>query len=570
MRGMHRKLAVLLLALGLFAAACSDTGGDVAEETDAPDTGAATEADTGTDTGTETPADTGTEETPTEGDTPAETGTEGAGGEFSIQSGEPEFLHPAQDAESEGIQILQSLFTGLVDYDAETSEPVNAMAESIETEDSQTFTITIQDGWTFHNGEPITAQTYVDSWNYVMDPAAANANSGFFTDIEGTDESGLAEGGAPGLAVVDDTTFTVALKEPFSAWPLRLGYPAFFPMPAEAASDPDGYNENPIGNGPYMMSEPWAHDQYVRVERFPDYTGEDAGNADSVEFRIYSEINTAYTDMQAGNLDILQGVPPEQAQAAETEFGDAFLRTESSTFTYIGFPLYQEQWQNVDLRRAISLAIDRQAITDAILTNSRPAERIIPPVVPGHREELCEFCGYDPERAAQLYEAAGGVQEPLVLWFNSGAGHELWMEAVANQLRQNLGIQQIEFQSQEFAEYLGIGDQNGYTGPFRLGWGMDYPSPQNYLQPLFFTEADSNRGRYSNPEFEALVLEGNAAEDQEEAVSLYQQAEDILLDELPVVPLFFRDSFTVHSENVTNVIVDTFERVRISEVQVVQ
>ena len=172
----------------------------------------------------------------------------------------------------------------------------------------------------------------------------------------------------------------------------------------------------------------------------------------------------------------------------------ATITRPSSTFTYVGFPIYDTRFANPELRQAFSQAIDRQAIIDAIFNGTRvPAQSVVSPVVAGSREDACgELCEYDPAAAKQKYDAAGGFQGTLNLWFNSGAGHDQWMQAVANQLRQNLGIQDIVFEQKDFAEYLTILDAKQVTGPFRLGWVMDYPSPQNYLQPIYSTTGSSN------------------------------------------------------------------------------
>ncbi len=226
------------------------------------------------------------------------------------------------------------------------------------------------------------------------------------------------------------------------------------------------------------------------------------------------------------------------------------------------------------MRQAISMAIDRAAISDAIFNGTNaPADDAIAPVVDGYREGACQYCEYDPEAAAELLaETDFDPSQPVELWFNAGAGHDAWMEAVGNQLRENLGIEYSLKGDLEFAEYLPLADEQGFTGPFRLGWSMDYPSPQNYLEPLYSTSALPPAGGYSpvysNPEFDDLVQQGNEAGSNEEAIELYQQAEDILLEDMPVMPMFFGLEQTVWSENVDNVVVDIFGRVDVAQVTV--
>ncbi|MGI9017807.1 MAG: peptide ABC transporter substrate-binding protein [Euzebya sp.] len=556
------QLLALMATLMLFAAACS--GSDTAEEP--ADSGASDDTAT---TDSEEPTDEATtDDEPTTEDTASEAAPSGDGGSYSLYVCEPENLLPANSSESCGNQVLQSLYTNLIEYDPETTESVNTVADSIETEDSQTFTITVADGWSFHDGEPITAATFVDTFNFVTDPDGAYQNSFFYSDIEGTDDGGLRDAETlTGVELVDDMTFTVTLKNPFSAWPLRLGYRAFSPLPTACREDPDACNEAPIGNGPYQMDGTWNHDVNISVTKWEDYPGENPGVADAIEFRIFSDVETALLEVEAGTLDALYGVPGPSVEQARSTFGDRFIERPVSTYTYVGFPMYDAAYggdENLQLRQALSLAVDRQAITDVILPQQFPADSLISPVVPGYSEGACEFCQYDPDRALELWNEHGGL-DSIVMWFNSGAGHEEWVEAIANQWRDTFGLADdaITFESVEFADYLSnFLDPQAITGPFRLGWGMDYPSPENYLAPLYFTDADSNFFGYSNPDFEALVREGNQAADVDEGIALYQEAEQLVLADMPAIPLFFSNGSAVHSENVDNVVVSAFGQIR--------
>ena len=145
------------------------------------------------------------------------------------------------------------------------------------------------------------------------------------------------------------------------------------------------------------------------------------------------------------------------------------------------------------------------------------------------------------------------------------------MTAVGNQLRENLGITYVLKGDLKFGEYLPVGRGKKFTGPFRLGWSMDYPSPQNYLEPLY-TEAalppGSNTAFYVNPAFDKKVKDGNSAKTNEEAIKIYQQAEDILLEDMPVMPMFFGKLQAIHSEKVSNVKFDAFGQCDLANVTV--
>ena len=550
-RGRSRRWMLLLTALALVAAACSGGGGEAAEGGD-PSEGGATEGGA-------------------------------TGGEISFYVTEPEHIAPPSNVtESEGHAVITSLFSPLVNLDFETSEPVwgdeapDAVAESVESDDQQTWTITLKDGWTFHDGTPVTAQSYVDTWNEGAGNAEYTGNY-FFSFIEGYDELQGTESEPAeaeemsGLEVIDDLTFEVTLGEPFSQFPLVIYYSAFYALPDACLEDMEACQEAPIGNGPFQMDGQWNHDRNIRVTKYEDYGGESEPKIDAIDFRVYTDINTGYTDLQAGNLDVIDTVPPEQITAAQQELGDRFIEGESSVYTFVAFPTYDERFSDPNLRKAFSMAVDRQAIVDAIRIGDAPADAFVSPVVAGYREGACgEACTYNPEEAQRLFEEAGGYDGTLTLWFNSGAGHEEWMEAVANQLRENLGIQDIEFESLDFAQYLPRLDAQEITGPYRLGWVMDYPSPQNYLENLLYTDASSNYTGWSNEEFDSLIDQGNAAGSIEEGLEFYAQAEDILAEEVPLMPMFFDRLSAAHSERLTNVQFNVQEDLDYLTVEVVE
>jgi oligopeptide transport system substrate-binding protein len=463
------------------------------------------------------------------------------GGEFSISIEEPTHLLPQNTNDAFGGQVLSALFTGLVEYDVDTAEPRNALAESITSSDQQTWTIKLKDGWTFHNGEPVTARSFVDAWNFAAYAPNAQGNASFFAKVEGYDAlQGDPDATPPvpptakemtGLAVVDDTTFTVRLKEPFSQFPITLGYQAYYPLPKVAFSDPKAFEQQPIGNGPFMMDGAWRHDEGIRVKAYPGYQGRPA-RADAVEFRIYAPGETAVRDLQGGNLDIVRSVAVQDVAALRAEFPDGFVERPSPEFNYLGFPLHDPAFAKKELRQAFSMAIDRKAIIEAIFEGANePAASVIAPVVPGARRDPCSACRFDKERARQLLARAGGWKGTLRLWFRTGKDNEEPMEAIANQLRQNLGITDVTFETMELAEFFSLIKAKKVTGPFRLSWLMDYPSPQSYLEPLYSSTSSSNRTGYVNPQVDQLIAD--------------------------------------HSERVDGVVIDPLRRIRVQDVQVV-
>ncbi|RBY89462.1 ABC transporter substrate-binding protein [Blastococcus sp. TF02A-30] len=509
-------------------------------------------------------------------------GSASGGGEFSIYIGDPENpLIPGNTTETEGGQVVDTLWTGLVTYDHETSEATfDGVAESIESDDQTTWTVTLKDGWTFHDGTPVNAESFVNAWNWNAYSPNAAGNSYFFANIEGYDELQAEEGGTPaadamsGLTVVDDLTFEVKLSAPYAQWPTTVGYTAFFPLPEAFFDDPEAFGSQPIGNGPFQAEEPFIEGQGITLTKFEDYAGEDEAQADAVRYVVYTELNTAYTDLQGGTLDIVDTLPPDAIASAEGEFGDRYIETAQGDITSLGFPTYDERFADPNVRKAFSMAIDRQSISDAIFNGTRtPATSYVSPVVDGYRDDACEACELDVDEANRLLDEAGFDRtQPVDLWFNAGGGHEEWMQAVGNQIRTNLGVEYQLRGDLQFAEYLPLQDAQGMTGPFRSGWIMDYPVMENFLGPLYSTAAlppaGSNVTFYSNPEFDAALEAGNSAASIDEAITAYQEAEDILLEDFPAAPLFYRLNQGAHSERVSNVIINAFGRIDAAAVTV--
>ena len=368
-----------------------------------------------------------------------------------------------------------------------------------------------------------------------------------------------------GVTVVDDLNFTVALSQPETFFMTRLGYSAYFPLPEAFFADPDAYNEAPIGNGPFMMDGSWEHDIEIRTVANPDFAGEDQAQIEGLTFKIYADVDAAINDLLAGNLDIVDDLTPErvaEVEAASLNYGES----PSSQIDYMTMPMYHPQFQNPDVRAALSMAIDRQTLVDSPIFNGfrAPAFNLQSPVIPGFQEHVCPNWDYDPEQAAALWESSGGIEGPITVWFNSGAGHDAWVEAIVNMWAETLGIDPttVTFEQLEFADYLPLIDEQSMTGPFRLAWGMDYPHPQNYWQVLldsrFHPPVGSNSSFYTNPEFDAKVDEANAEADINDAIPLYQEAAAIACADVPLIPVFFGLNQWSWNENVGGVNVDAF------------
>lgn len=509
----------------------------------------------------------------------------GGGGETPVRMeiGEPqELLNPQNTTETEGSEVLAAVFSPLVRYD-ENKQPVEEAAESITTSDSKVWTIKLKSGYTWHDGTPVTAADYARAWNYAALQDNAMSSSYFFGRVDGYADVHPGEGKTPtakemkGLKVVDDSTLEVTLSAPFSQFKTMLGYTAFYPMP-KAALGPDGkvtqtFGEQPIGQGLFKLDKPYKKgtDQTIDLTVYDKFPGTKPKNWKKLQFKVYTSSETAFNDLQAENLDIHDSLPPSTIATAKSVLGDRYHDEPDAAVGYIGVPLqYNPEFKDPQVRKAISLAIDRKTITETVFSGTRaPADDFINPAIPGYRQGACDACTYNPAEAKKLYDAAKGPKT-IELGYNADGGHKEWIEAVANNLRANLGIEVTPKPFEKFQGILDALDAKEYKGLFRMGWSIDYPSAENYLTPIFGTGSigtGSNYGGYSNKAFDELVAKGDQAADAAEGLKFYQQADDILIKDLPYIPVYFYRSNFGYSSKVKNVKLNLLNQVNWADIE---
>lgn len=502
-------------------------------------------------------------------------GGSGADGIVSSSWGDPQNpLEPANTNEVQGGKVLDMVFRGLVRYDPKTGEAQNEIAEKIDSTDSQNFTVTIKDNWTFSNGEKITAKSFVDAWNYGAALKNNQKNAYFFQYIDGYDtvhpESGSATADTlSGLKVVDDTTFTVKLSQKFSLWPDTLGYAAFVPLPKVFYSDHDSWLSKPVGNGPYTI-DAYAKGSSMNLRKWDDYPGADKAQNGGIDLKVYTDNNTAYTDLTAGNLDLVDDVPASQLKNVSADLGDRYINTPAGIIQTLAFPFYEKAWDTPDaikVRQGLSMAINRDQITNQIFQKTRtPASDWTSPVLGeegGFKKGLCgPACEYDKAEAKKLIEEGGGIPGgQLKISYNADTGsHKEWVDAVCNSINNVMGNNKacVGGPVGTFADFRSQVSTQKLTGAWRAGWQMDYPLIQNFLQPLYYTNAPSNDGKWSDKKFDDLVDKANAESDKAKAVSTFQDAEKVLVEQMPVIPLWYQNGSAGYSDRVENVSLNPF------------
>ncbi|MFD8215898.1 ABC transporter substrate-binding protein [Streptomyces sp. NPDC059697] len=512
-------------------------------------------------------------------------GSGGASGVLSSSWGDPQNpLEPSNTNEVQGGKVLDMIFRGLKRYDARTGAAQNMLAQKIDTSDSQNFRITVKDGWKFSNAEPVTAQSFVNAWNYGASLKNNQKNAYFFGYIEGYDkvhpETGTQSADTlSGLKVTGAHTFTVKLNQKFSTFPDTLGYVAFAPLPKAFFSDHAAWLKKPIGNGPYTVDS-YAKGSMMSLRKWDAYPGTDKAQNGGVDLKVYTDSNTAYTDLMAGNLDLVDDVPAAQLKNVKSDLGGRYINTPAGIIQTIAFPFYDKAWDKSgmeNVRKGLSMAINRDQITSTIFQKTRtPASDWTSPVLGaagGFQDGLCgASCRYDPAQAKKLIQDGGGLPGGQVkISYNADSGsHKEWIDAVCNSINNAMGNDKacVGNPVGTFADFRNQIGQHKMPGPFRAGWQMDYPLIQNFLQPLYYTNASSNDGKWSNKDFDKLVDQANAETDKAKAIKLFQQAEGVVRDNMAAIPLWYQNGSAGYSDRISNVALNQFSVPVYNEIKV--
>ncbi|MHA6796589.1 peptide ABC transporter substrate-binding protein [Pseudonocardia bannensis] len=484
------------------------------------------------------------------------------GGVFRLGSTEPTAIDPYNAQESEGIRVAEAIFTGLVEVQPDGAVTPGVASDWSANDNCSVWTFNLKPGTTFHNGETVDAASFKRGWERAAAKGSGSEVSYHLDVIQGYAE--MQSGAATQLTGVDASNpdrLVVTLTKPDCEFELRTNHPVYSPVPTAVGATTDtAYTDAPIGNGPFRMDGKWQHNQGIRLVRFDDYTAGDKAFLDAVEITILPDANGAqleYDGFNNGQFDWARMPPPLLAQArAANEPAGKWMSKKTNGINYFTVANTTAPLNSPEARKAISLAIDRNAIAQGVFQGAQsPATALVPPLFPeAYQDGVCEACRYDPAEAKRLAEQAGltpGTE--LSLQFNTGGGHEEWTAAVRQQLETNLGLK-VNYTGVPFTDLLNNEGAPGATGLFRSAWGADYPTPGNYLIPLLATSSigaapnepvtGNNYGRYSNPQFDDLVARANASKDEAERNDLWKQAERIAIgQDLALIPLWARQQF---------------------------
>lgn len=481
------------------------------------------------------------------------------GGTFKYYISDPVAIDHYNLQESEGTQVGHVLFDSLVEWDWDKGDVKAKAAESWEINDDNTvFTFHLKDA-KFHNGDPVDSESFKRGWQRLVDTTMTTPGEiGYhLAPVVGYDEMAAGEATEiSGLTCPDDKTFVVTLKEPMADFLAVCCHPGLAPAPQAAIDDAANYLLAPIGNGPFMMDGKWESGQYINVKRFDDYYG-DKPALDAINFSIQKDPKTAYSELEAGNMDFCQ-IPTGRFAELTEKYGSSVdgytispsrqtLAGAEASVYYLAVNLEDETMANKDLRHAIGLAINRQNIVDTLYEGVRePADNVFPPII-DKKGGSWEYAKYDPEAAKKIIDEKGLAGTTIKLSYNSGGGHEDIMSCIQADLTA-VGLN-VEQDTKEWAAYLqGLTDGDFQMG--RLGWIADYPTLDNFIFPNFYSTADNNYSRYNNPEVDAAIDDARKIVDEDDRKDVYRKINQMIADDMPIIPIMFYAHQHVASDRV--------------------
>ncbi|AZR74896.1 peptide ABC transporter substrate-binding protein [Anoxybacter fermentans] len=474
----------------------------------------------------------------------------------------PPYLDPVMATDTTSAEVDYQIFETLVENDTE-GNLVPLLAESWEVnEDATIITFKLRKGVRFHatteggqptanGGREVTAHDWVWTFNYICSPETNSPRAYFIDMIKGYDE--YREGKTDHLAGVralDDYTLQFELSGPFAPFLNVLAYNTFVVLPKEDVLKwGEDWNFHPVGTGPFKF-EKWIQDDKIVLSKNENYWAKDEnGNPlpylDGIEFRIIIDHAVEWEEFKVGNIYQCY-VDDPYYEEAKAKYPDTFFEKPMLGTYYYGMNMEKGPFaNNKALRQAMNYAINREALIELVMNGrGEPAKGVLPPGMFAYNPDLKGYT-YDPEKAKQLLKEAGypdGFE--VTLQYNTSSGHKRIAEALQAMYAQ-VGIK-VNLKNVEWGTHLDT-TARGEVPFFRMGWVADYNDPDNFLYVLLNSANKGPQGnytRYHNPVFDMLTLRARRETNPEVRKKLYQEAEQIVVEDAPWVFIYH---YTTHS-----------------------
>jgi len=467
----------------------------------------------------------------------------------------PPSLDPAKISTYEEKLICGALYETLLSYNPTDGSVQGVLADQWEVDQSgKVYTFVLREGFRFHHGERVTAEDVKFSWERLLDPAISSYGY-LLQNVRGAKEYAAGKSSeVKGLRVINERTLQVNLLETDYTFPALVSSPVLSVVSRDAVEKMGmhyGNRGTPVaGTGPYSLSN-WGSDQITLVKN-DKYKGTPPRLKD-LQFIATGNQQGIKQLLAEGKIDILTGVPPQFANSICEEGKGRFIAVKKPvlSFYFLGFNLEEAPFgQIVELRRAVDRALDNEKLALSLLGDgSKPLNGLLPPELLRKKEEKAKYA----DRNAALKNLAasghpfGSRLSPLTLAYNNSTGHEMLARLVREELGQ-VGIV-LTLQQRPWNEYKKE-LAKGIFPFFRLGWEADFPEASNILYYNFAGGEKHNFTRYSNAEFDSLMKKARSEQNFQKRQEIYRQAEELLLNDLPVVPLFQRVAIFVLTDDV--------------------
>jgi len=464
---------------------------------------------------------------------------------------EPQDLDPHQVTGQPEHHILASLFEGLAGIDPATLKPIPAAAESWDiSPDELVYTFHIRQNARWSNGDPVTARDFAYAWRRILSPKLGSEYAYLLHCIRGArdfNDGKTDDFGTVGVRVLDDHTLELTLENPTPYLLAMQTHSSWFPVHRPTIEKFGAIDErgtlwtragNHVSNGAFMLAE-WQPNDVLRVRRNPCYWNTAKVRLDGIEFYPIDNQQTEERSFRAGNIDLTSTVPMHKTAIYRKEHPDLIKICPDLGVYFYRINTTRPPYTDPRVRRALAMALNRGEIANNVMkAGETPAASLVPPNTVGYTSR--SSVKYDPEAARTLLAEAGfpGGQgmKPVEILYNSSDAHRTIAETVQRMWRDNLGID-VRLINQDWKVYLSAVNTLDYDVA-RGGWIADVADPVNFLE-CFQTGTGNNRTGWSSPEYDALIRASYAETDNTGRLELLQQAEAMLLESAPVIPIYF-------------------------------
>lgn len=455
-------------------------------------------------------------------------------------SAEPESLDPHKVSGVPESNIIRQMLVGLTTTDTE-GNTVPGMATEWSSEDNKVWVFKLRDAkWS--NGDPVTAHDFVYSFRRVADPATASPYATYLAGLKVINAQDIVDGKVKpdtlGVKAIDDKTLEITLAEPVPYFPNALFHTSVKPVNQkviEALGDQWTRVGNFVGNGPYTLKE-WQVNERIVLERNPNYYDDANTTINKVTLLVIGSNTTDVQRYKAGEVDITaEALPPTQFKQLQSELGDEVKISPKLCTYYYEFNQTKAPFDDVRVRRALSLVLDRETIVDKILgQGQKVAYQFTPEAINGIKNYTPEWKSWDKDKRIEeakklLNEAGYSESNPLKfeLLYNTNEQHKTLAVAAASFWKDALGFVDVTLANQEWKTYLDTRRTQKYQVS-RGGWCADYNEASSFLNTFLSTDSN-NYGKYNSPAFDAIMAQTLGADvTSEQRAELYRQAEEVL------------------------------------------